>query len=93
MAAGQSCGMGPAKAIAGIVLAAGLAGWGEAETIRLEVAEWADVVREDVAGAPVRSLPNTSELLYVGFWGPIGSDDHYVISFAGHFLRRLLGGP
>jgi len=78
MGARQSSGMGSAKLFAVILLTAGLVGSGHAETIRLEVADWADVVRDDVAGAPARSLPNTGELLHVGFWGPIGSDDHYV---------------
>ncbi len=67
--------------LAGSVVAlalAGLAGSGRTETIRLEVADWADVVREGGAGAPVRSLPNTGEVLHVGFWGPIGFDCHYV---------------
>ncbi len=35
-------------------------------------------MREGGAGAPVRSLPNTGEVLHVGFWGPIGFDCHYV---------------
>ena len=56
---------------------AGVAGRAPAETNRLEVADWADVVRDGAVGAPTRRAPNTEKVLDVGFWGPIGSDCHY----------------
>ena len=67
--------MGKKLILVALVISTVLAGTAYAETIKLPVSDWADVVRPASGGEPSATVAGS--VAYVGYWGPKGASDHY----------------